>query len=101
MNNTTSDCISFVETDKMDEYIEIVTRQTGYTIDEARQKLSENNYNYIYVIKDYMGVTEKNEPKQKSVNQEIYAQMRIKLNSALDKYNAIKEEEQEKNRITK
>jgi hypothetical protein len=101
MNNPTNDGISFVETDKMDEYIEIVTRQTGYTIDEARQKLSEHNYNYIYVIKDYMGVTEKKEPPKKSVNQEIYAQMRKKLNSALDKYNARKEEEQENNRIRK
>ena len=48
-----------------------------------------------------MGVTEKKEPPKKSVNQEIYAQMRKKLNSALDKYNARKEEEQENNRIRK
>jgi hypothetical protein len=93
MNDKQSDCISFVETDKMDSYVEIVTRQTGYTDDEARQKLSENNYDYIFVIKDYMGVTTKKEQKTKSVNQEIFVQMRNKLNSALDEYNSRKEED--------
>ena len=55
--------------------------------------LKGGNYDYIFVIKDYMGVTTKKEQKKKSVNQEIFVQMRNKLNSALDEYNSRKEED--------
>lgn len=81
-----SDNISFIETNKMSEALEIVLRQTNYTTEEAEQKLSENNFDYEKVIKLYLGITEKKEPVR-TTNQEIYAQLRSKLNSALDEYN--------------
>ena len=39
------------------------------------------------VIKEYMGITEKKEPPVKSVNQEIYRQMRFKLDASMSEYN--------------
>ena len=65
---------------QIDELCQIIIRQTTYTLSEAREKLEDFNYDYIKVIKNYMGIVEKKEPKIKSINQEIYKQMRQKLN---------------------
>jgi hypothetical protein len=72
---------------KNNENIDIVLRQTNYTKEVAIQKLGEHNSNAINVIKEYMGVkpTEKKAPV-KSVNQEIYRQIRIKLDTSMDEY---------------
>ena len=72
---------------KNNENIDIVLRQTNYTKEVAIQKLEEHNNNAINVIKEYMGVkpTEKKAPV-KSVNQEIYRQIRIKLDTSMDEY---------------
>jgi hypothetical protein len=86
------DNITFVETDKMTGILEIVLRQTNYSKEEAEQKLQENNYDHIQVIKSYLGITEKKAPP-KSTNQQIYTQLRYKLNSALDEYNLRKDED--------
>jgi len=74
---------------KNNQEIDIVLRQTNYTKEVAIQKLKEHNNNTINVIKEYMGVkpTEKKTPL-KSFNQEIYKQIRIKLDSSMDEYRA-------------
>ena len=75
--------------EKSNENIDIVLRQTNYTKEVAIQKLKEHNNNTINVIKEYMGVkpTEKKAPI-KSLNQEIYRQIRIKLDTSMDEYRA-------------
>ena len=72
---------------KNNQEIDIVLRQTNYTKEVAIQKLQEHNNNTINVIKEYMGVkpTEKKAPI-KSLNQEIYRQIRIKLDTSMDEY---------------
>jgi hypothetical protein len=60
----------------IEEKIQIILRQTNYTNEEAEQKLQENNYDHIQVIKNYLGVTEKKAPLAKTKNQEIYRQIR-------------------------
>jgi Fe-S cluster assembly scaffold protein SufB len=71
------------------ENIDIVLRQTNYTKEIAIQKLEEHNNNTINVIKEYMGVkpAEKKAPV-KSLNQEIYRQIRLKLDTSMDEYRA-------------
>ena len=59
-----------------EEKIQIILRQTNYNNEEAEQKLQENNYDHIQVIKNYLGVTEKKAPLAKTKNQEIYRQIR-------------------------
>jgi hypothetical protein len=82
MNN-----ISLVETDQIDTKIQIILRQTDYTAEQAKEKLAQFNYNEISVIKDYFGITEKTKPKEiKSLNQEIYKQLRSHLDSAMKDY---------------
>ena len=81
-----SDGISFFNNDEVDKYVKIVMTQTNYTEEEARQKLQLFNCDYMRVLKDYMGIPEKKEVKAKSLNQEIYKQIRTKLDSSMREY---------------
>ena len=81
MNN-----ISLVETDQIDEKVQIILRQTDYTEEVALNKLRENNFDEILTIKDYFGITKKKELKIKSINQEIYKQLRNKLDTNMREY---------------
>jgi hypothetical protein len=78
-----SDKISFVENDDIKNKVEIILRQTDYTEDKAREKLCYFNFDYILVIKDFLGIAEKKAPQIISVNQEIYKQLRYKLGSSV------------------
>ena len=76
-----------LENQAEDELVQMVLRQTNYSEEEAREKLKELNNNAILVIKSYMGIAEKKAPtKVLSVNQEIYKQMRLKLDSSMKEY---------------
>jgi hypothetical protein len=79
--------ISLVETDQIDDKVQIILRQTDYSEDVAREKLKEYNFNEINVIKAYFGIGEKKQPELKSINQEIYKQIRYKLDSNMRDYN--------------
>ena len=80
------DNISFVETGKIDENIQIIMRQTDYTEEITKEKLKEFNYDHIAVIKSYLGVPDKKAAPVKSVNQEIYKQLRHRLDSNMRNY---------------
>jgi len=81
------DNISLIETDQIDEKIQKVIRQTDYSQDIARDKLKEYNFDEIATIKAYLGITEKKPQPIKSINQEIYTQLRTKLNANMRDYN--------------
>jgi len=82
-----SDGISFFSNDDLDNYINKVMTQTNYTREEAREKLKIFNCDYMRVLKDYMGIPEKKEEKKvKSVNQEIYKQIRHTLDNSMKEY---------------
>jgi len=70
------------------EMIEMVTRQTSYTYEEAKIQLEENKWDYKIVIKKYMGIdTAAPTPtKQKTMNQEIFSQIRRTMDDAGSKY---------------
>ena len=70
-----------MDKDKLNELIQMIIRQTDYTEVVAREKLIENNYNSLLVIKKYMGLDDKPKESIKSVNQEIYKQLRHKLHN--------------------
>lgn len=73
--------------EKQEELCQLILRQTGYTKDEAREKLIEYNYDALKVIRVYLGIAEKKEPsKSRSINQEIYTQLRHKLDKDMQNY---------------
>ena len=72
--------INIVSNINLEEHVIKIMTQTNYTKEEAIDKLKLCNNDYMKVIKDYMNIPEKNkEPKVKSVNQEIFRQIRTKL----------------------
>jgi len=81
-----SDGISFFNNDVVDKYVDKVMSQTNYTEEEARAKLELFNGDYMRVLRDYLGIPEKQELKPKSMNQEIYRQIRTRLDSSMKEY---------------
>ncbi len=74
--------------DKINSLVAKVLAQTNYTEELAKIKLQEFNYDLIRVLKDYMGIPEKKTSgtQIKSINQEIYRQIRHTLDSSMKEY---------------
>ena len=70
-----------VDNDVIDERIEIVKRQTSYSHDEAKAALQKNNYDVMSCIREYLEVPNKKQESKKSLNQQIYTELRGKLGS--------------------
>ncbi len=81
-----TDNISFFSNDDIEKHVKMVMSQTTYTKEEATEKLRIFNYDYIKVIKDFMKIPEK-KVEVKTVNQEIYKQIRHTLDDSMRKYN--------------
>ena len=81
-----SDGISFHSNNDLDDNVKKVMSQTNYTKEQALEKLNLFNSDYMRVLKDFMDIPEKQEPKVKSVNQEIYRQIRTNLDSTMKEY---------------
>jgi hypothetical protein len=69
-----------IEVDK-ENNINMILRQTDYTYEEARDKLEECNNDPILTIKNFLGISVKERKVETSINQEIYKQLRVKMNS--------------------
>ncbi len=79
--------ISFVSNEDIEKYLKIVMTQTNYEETVAREKLKDFNYDYMMVIRDYMGIErKKTNPRINSINQEIYKQIRYNLDSNMKEY---------------
>jgi len=87
-NNKTMNDISFISNDEISILVTKVLAQTNYTEEIAKTKLQEFNYDLMRVLKDYMGIPEKkvDSMKIKSINQEIYKQIRYSLDSSMREY---------------
>jgi hypothetical protein len=82
-----ADGISFFSNDDLNKHVKLVMSQTNYTEEQAIEKLKLFNCDYMRVLKDYMGIPEKkNDKKIKSVNQEIYRQIRTTLDNTMKDY---------------
>ena len=71
--------IAFVSNEDLEERILLVMRQTDYTQEIAREKLTTHNYDAIKCIRAYMGIAEKKTSTQVSLNQQIYRELRTQL----------------------
>ena len=74
--------------DEINSLVAKVLAQTNYTEELAKIKLQEFNYDLMRVLKDYMGIPEKKTSgtQIKSINQEIYRQIRHTLDSSMKEY---------------
>jgi hypothetical protein len=87
INNDQLSRVIELDDDKIAEMCGIVSRQTDYTMDEIKDKLIEHDYQYLDIIKEYMGVEKEKPYKISSLNQEIYKQIRFKLDAATKDFN--------------
>ena len=75
-----SDQIVCIESDLIQERIEILKRQTSYSHEQAEDALKNNNYDTMACIREYLEVPQKKEDKtKKSINQQIYKELRNQL----------------------
>jgi hypothetical protein len=87
MDNITMTCES-----ELSEKIQIVMRQTNYDDIVAREKLLEHGCDVIKVVKAYMGIGDKKTSEKKSLNQEIYRQLRYRLDDSIRDFNSKQED---------
>ena len=69
---------------------DIIGRQTDYPREEIERKLADHQYQHMNVIKEYLGVPTGVQPSgcvSGSVHQEMYKQMRHKLDAATKAFN--------------
>jgi hypothetical protein len=74
--------MEIIDNDALSEKMGIVSRQTDYDDETIKQKLIEYNYDHMRIIKEYMGLDKKANKQQEkslSLNQQIYKQIRQKL----------------------
>jgi hypothetical protein len=71
--------MNHIEETEMNDKIQIIMRQTDLSKDEIIQKLKECNNDHILVIKSYFGIKPVSQKEITSINQEIYKQLRHKL----------------------
>ena len=82
-----SDGISFFSSEDIKTHLNSVLTQTNYSEEEAVIKLKLHNGDYMKVIREFMGIPEKKqEQKSKSLNQEIYRQIRHRLDATMQEY---------------
>ncbi len=79
---------------KHEEIINLVKRQTDYSEDVIKEKLESNNYNYMLIIEEYLGITKENcattrfnnTDEDKTVNQQIYSNIRHFMDNNIKQY---------------
>ena len=74
--------------------IEMVMRQTSLSFAEAKERLEINNNNYMIVIKEALGIKQKADTELKTLNQQIYTEIRGLMDNASDTYRKKKEMEE-------
>jgi hypothetical protein len=71
----------------IEEKVRIIQGQTDYTKEIARVRLLDENMDEIIVIKKFLGIYNKKEEQKKTVQQEIYKQMRLNLDKSIKDFN--------------
>lgn len=82
--------ITIIDNEALEKNIKIIINQTTYNYDEAKEQLLSQNNDVMKVIRKYLGVKVKKK-EFTSVNQEIYKQMRFKLDDTMRDFNTRKE----------
>ena len=72
----------------------LILRQTDYTEEEAKIQLEKYNYNYLELLKDYMGIEKKKEEMCATPNQERYRLIREAMDDKEEKYRQKKKQEE-------
>ena len=83
------------------QILNLVLAQTNMTKEDAKQKLEENDYNSIKVIKNHFGIKERKIDDNVNVNQQVYKEIRNLMDTASKKYRHTKELEERREEFIK
>jgi len=78
--------VNIIETKNIEKKVKIIVGQTDYSNETELEKLKEFNFDELKVIKAYLGISEKKPENIKSINQEIFKQIRYRLDSNIRDY---------------
>ena len=93
--STSSSTISINK--NQDALIEMVMRQTNYTYEESKYHLENNNNDYMKVIREALGISDKKKEEPiTTINQQIYKEIRGLMDSASINYRIGQEREKKK-----
>ena len=88
--------VAFISNEEIDTKIQRILLQTDYSDVEAMKKLQHYSYDEFAVIREYLGIPDKPvKGTSRSVNQEIYKQIRSNLDTAIREYNIRKENKEQ------
>lgn len=90
-----------MECSKLEELIEKIKRQTTLEENDIKSQLINNNYDYMKVIIDHFNIKPKADDRVVSVNQEIYKQIRNKMNVIMDEYQSKSEKSKKEEEMLK
>ena len=86
---------------KQQNILDIIRRQTDYSDDMIKSKLSEHNNDIMSVIREYMNNGKKKssikKPKTKTTNQMVFSEIRKLMDDDSQSYRRKKELEENKN----
>ena len=100
MENQQPLAIDLNDSNDIEEKIQKICRQTNYDYETAKLKIEQHNGDEIFIIRDFLGIAEKKAPSEvKSVNQEIYRQLRSKLDTNMREYKVRVEKGEAKNLV--
>ena len=87
--------------DNMKEHcVDLVVRQTNYTKEEAITELIKYKYNYLQLLKDYMGIKPKKEKQAATSNQERYRLIRQTMDQVEENYAKKKKQKELMEKLT-
>lgn len=80
--------------ERLNKMINLVKNQTNYKEEEIKQMLIDNDYKYLEIIKNYLGINKENSSYEKynsvneesSVNQKIYKNIRNFMDNNIKQY---------------
>ena len=81
--------------ERKQELVDLVCRQTKYNEKEAKEQLILVDYDYMRVLRNYMGISKKEAQPIGSINQTIFKEFRTLLDDAATAYYASQEKKQE------
>ena len=77
-----------------EELIKMVCRQSDLTNDEARERLENEQYNYMKVLNNYFGIKDTKSENPTTINQQIYGEIRTLMDTGAKGYRMEQERSQ-------
>lgn len=92
IDNHKNDTNQIQESDS-NEHINMITRQTDLTYEEAKNQLEINNGDYMKVLESYFGIKKTTTKKQLTINQQIYSEIRHIMDDAAQRFYSKRDKE--------